>query len=82
VSIGELRAALAGVGGLTAEARGHVQAAAGLLAEAAGMLADLARQSGAALPAAEFAQVQEDTEALVRTLDATGDAVADLGDRL
>jgi hypothetical protein len=82
VSIAELRAALAGVGGSTGEARAHAQLAAERLTEAAALLAELRERTGADLPVAALQKAREEVDELVATVGLAGDAVADLDGRL
>lgn len=82
MSLGELRAALDGVRGLTEDARGHAGLAGERLDEAVAILTDLTSRSGAALPAADFARVREEVDTLVQTLEQTAVLVDEFAARL
>jgi t-SNARE complex subunit (syntaxin) len=82
VSIGELRAALGEVTGLTVAARDQLRLAAERLEEAAAALAELTDRTGEALPSGELRQAGEQAADLAATMAAAADTVVDLGDRL
>ncbi|MCW0212484.1 MAG: hypothetical protein OJJ54_03925 [Pseudonocardia sp.] len=82
MSVSDIRAALAEVGGLTADARRYAQEAGERLDEAVRALADLAEQTHENLPVAALSRARDDVADVHSTVAAAQDAIADLDARL
>lgn len=82
MSLADIRAALAEIGGLTAAARRHTEQAGELLGEAAALLAELRGQTRQELPVGLLAKARDDVAELAGAVAGAGDAVADLSARL
>jgi hypothetical protein len=82
VSLGELRAALDGVRGLTEEAHGHAGVAGERLDEVVALLSALSTRSGTTMPTEDFAHAREEVAALVDILGHTATLVDEFANRL
>jgi ABC-type transporter Mla subunit MlaD len=81
-SLGDIRAALAEVGGLTADARRHADLAAACLDEAVSTLAELVEQTHEDLPVDALTRARDDVAEVSRSVSAAADAIADLDARI
>ncbi|MEK6442451.1 hypothetical protein [Pseudonocardia sp. T1-2H] len=81
-SLGDIRIALAEVGGLTADARRHVDLAAECLGEAVSTLAELVEQTHEDLPVDALARARDDVAEVGVSVSAAADAIADLDARM
>ncbi|SDF72874.1 hypothetical protein [Pseudonocardia oroxyli] len=79
MSLGELRAALDGIGGLTAEARAHTLVAAERLSEAARILEELTARAGTDLPAEHLSRAREEVDDVAVALYEAGELIGGLG---